>query len=99
MQESETTWSFVTNHARVLMHIMQEPHARLRDIAREVDITERAAQRIVSELDEAGFLSRERVGRRNIYTVHSDQKMQGLRPEVTTVGEAFGSLHMAEVAA
>jgi DNA-binding MarR family transcriptional regulator len=58
-------WSFLTNHARVLLCIAQDPRARLRDIGEAVGITERAAHRIVAELTDAGYVSRRRVGRRN----------------------------------
>lgn len=65
-------WTFLTNHAHVLLFIAKEPEARLRDIAAAVGITERAVQRIVGELESAGYLERARDGRRNLYTVHED---------------------------
>jgi DNA-binding Lrp family transcriptional regulator len=64
-----TEWTFLSNHAQVLLCIAQDPGIRLRDIADQVGITERAAHRIVSELDDAGYLARERDGRRNRYTI------------------------------
>ncbi len=63
-------WSFLTNHARVLLCIAGDPAIRLRDVGEQVGITERAAYRIVDELVAGGYLSRERSGRRNHYTVH-----------------------------
>jgi DNA-binding IclR family transcriptional regulator len=63
------TWTFLTNHAHVLLAIAAEPGARIRDVAARVGITERAVQRIVAELEEAGYLSHEREGRRNAYRV------------------------------
>jgi predicted ArsR family transcriptional regulator len=63
------TWTFLTNHAHVLLAIAREPTARLRDVATSVGITERAAQAIVADLETAGYLHRERVGRRNAYTI------------------------------
>jgi len=69
--ESPTNWSFLTNHARVLVCIAQDPGIRLRDIGDGVGITERAAHRIVSELADAGYISREREGRRNRYSVQA----------------------------
>ncbi|GAB7039096.1 MULTISPECIES: helix-turn-helix transcriptional regulator [Catenuloplanes] len=66
---SARTWTFLTNHAHVLLAIAREPTARLRDVAASVGITERAAQAIVADLEEAGYLHRERVGRRNEYTI------------------------------
>ena len=63
------TWTFLTNHAQVLLCVAQTPDIRLRDVAERVGITERATQRILSELIEAGYVKSERVGRRNRYTV------------------------------
>jgi predicted ArsR family transcriptional regulator len=62
-------WTFLTNHAHVLLAIARDPTARLRDVADSVGITERAAQAIVADLEAAGYLRRTRVGRRNHYTV------------------------------
>ncbi len=62
-------WTFLTNHAHVLLSIARDPTARLRDVAASVGITERAAQAIVADLEAAGYLHRTRVGRRNEYTV------------------------------
>jgi DNA-binding Lrp family transcriptional regulator len=71
-RSSEPSWSFLTNHARVLLCIANDPGVRLREIGDAVGITERAAHRIVSELADAGYISRARVGRRNRYTIQSD---------------------------
>jgi DNA-binding IclR family transcriptional regulator len=65
------TWSFLTNHARVLLCIAQDPGIRLREIGETVGITERAAHRIVGDLVDAGYISRERSGRRNRYTIQT----------------------------
>lgn len=65
------TWSFLTNHAQVLLCIAHDPGIRLREIGETVGITERAAHRIVSELAAAGYISRKRNGRRNHYTIQS----------------------------
>jgi DNA-binding MarR family transcriptional regulator len=71
VSRSSASWGFLTNHAQVLVCIAQDPGLRLRDIADRVGITERAAHRIVTELDNAGYISRERTGRRNVYTVNA----------------------------
>src|SRR5437660_12661998 len=63
------TWTFLSNHALVLLTIANDPGIRLRDIGDQVGITERAAHRIVTELDEGGYLVREREGRRNRYKI------------------------------
>ena len=68
-------WSFLTNHARVLICIAHDPGIRLRVLGETVGITERAAHRIVGELADAGYISRERQGRRNHYTIHSDRPL------------------------
>ena len=63
------SWTFLTNHAHVLICLAIDPDARMRDVAAKVGITERAVQRIVADLEEAGYLEREREGRRNSYRV------------------------------
>ena len=62
-------WTFLTNHAHVLICIVDTPEARMRDIAEKVAITERAVQRIVRDLEDAGYVQRIRIGRRNRYKV------------------------------
>lgn len=69
-------WTFLTNHSHVLICLAQEPDLRLRDVAQRVRITERAVQRIVADLEEAGILTRSRDGRRNRYEVHADQPLR-----------------------
>ena len=69
-------WTFLTNHAHVLGIINVEPDLVLREIAVRVGITERAVQRIVHELEEEGYLVRERIGRRNRYQVVHDQPLR-----------------------
>ncbi len=65
-------WTFLTNHAHVLLCIAREPEVRMRDVAQQVGITERAVQRIVSDLEQAGYLHRSREGRRNRYEVRTE---------------------------
>ena len=66
---SHRSWTFLTSHARVLLIISQNPASRVRDIAALAGITERSAQRIVADLEADGYLSHERIGRRNHYRV------------------------------
>lgn len=73
---SSSPWTFLTNHAHVLIHIAEEPAARMRDIADRVGITERAVQRIVRELEEAGYIERLKEGRRNHYRVTASQPLR-----------------------
>jgi hypothetical protein len=68
--ESSRGWTFLTNHAHVLLTIARDPTTRLRDVAERVGVTERAAQAIVADLELAGYLRRTRVGRRNRYTLN-----------------------------
>jgi DNA-binding IclR family transcriptional regulator len=69
-------WTFVTSHTQVLLCVAQDPDARLRDVADQVGITERAAQRIVADLVEVGYVTRTRVGRRNRYTINPTAQMR-----------------------
>lgn len=71
-EPSKHAWTFLTNHAHVLICIAQDPESRLRDIAERVGITERSTQSIVADLVEDGYLTRTRVGRRNHYEVEAD---------------------------
>ena len=66
------TWTFMTNHAHVILCIAENPRSRTRDLATKVGITERAVQRIIAELEAAGYLSHGREGRNNHYTVRTD---------------------------
>lgn len=66
----EVAWTFLTNHAHVLLCLARDPEARMRDVASRVGITERAVQKIVADLEKAGYLTRSRAGRRNRYTLH-----------------------------
>jgi hypothetical protein len=70
-RDDTQSWSFLTNHAQVLLCIAHDPGIRLREIGEAIGITERAAHRIVVELAAAGYISRKRNGRRNLYTIQS----------------------------
>lgn len=65
-------WTFLTNHAHVLLCLADAPEVRVRDVALRVGITERAVQRILAELEEASYIQRSREGRRNVYAVRPD---------------------------
>jgi IclR helix-turn-helix domain len=86
------TWTFLTNHTLALLCVVRTPGMRLRDIAAEVGITERAAHRIMSDLVEAGFLTRHRVGRRNFYEVHPENQLRHHLVEERTLGDLIGGL-------
>jgi hypothetical protein len=85
-------WRFVTNHAHVLASIADDPEARLRDIAVTVGITERTAGQIVSDLEQAGYLTKTRVGRRNRYEIHGELPLRHPQHRHHTVGELMGVL-------
>jgi len=71
-----STWTFLTNHAQVLLCLAEDADIRLRDVATRVGITERAAQRILSELVDAGYVRATRIGRRNRYEVDRSHAMR-----------------------
>jgi len=81
-------WSFLTNHARVLLRIAHDPGVRLRDLAASVGITERSAYAIVTDLTAAGYVVKQKDGRRNRYQVQSHLPL----PEPTGPGPAIGEV-------
>ena len=85
-------WTFLTNHARVLMCIAGDPGIRLRDIAAELSITERHAYGIVVDLTEAGYLVKEKDGRRNRYRVRAHLPLPESTARKRTVGELLALL-------
>jgi DNA-binding MarR family transcriptional regulator len=86
--EEPKTWTFLTNHAQVLLCLAETPDIRLRDVAERVGITERATQRILAELIGAGYVKSERIGRRNHYTVDREHAMR----HSAQVGHEIGAL-------
>jgi hypothetical protein len=85
-------WSFLTNHARALVCIAHDPGVRLRDIAAELDITERSAFAIVTELADAGYVVKEKDGRRNRYQIHGHLPLRGFVGRERTIGEILDVL-------
>ena len=73
---SAVHFTFLRNHSHVLLLLAAEPDLRLRDLAERVNITERAVQKIVADLEAAGSVTREKDGRRNHYVVHRDQPLR-----------------------
>ncbi len=69
-------WTFLSNHSHVIICLARDPEIRMRDIADAVGITERAVIRIVMELEEAGYIKKERIGRRNHYTILADKHLR-----------------------
>jgi predicted transcriptional regulator len=85
-------WTFLTNHAQVLVCIARDPGIRMRDIGERVGITERAAHRIVGELADAGYIARERNGRRNHYTINAEVPLPDPTARQQNVGELLAIL-------
>lgn len=83
-------WTFLTNHAHVLIALARNPDARIRDIAATVGITERAVQKILRELQDAGYVSTSRVGRRNAYRLHADLHFRHPAEADEPIGELLG---------
>jgi DNA-binding IclR family transcriptional regulator len=85
-------WSFLTNHARALVSIAHDPGIRLRDIATALGITERSAYRIVTDLATAGYIVKERDGRRNRYQIQEHLPLPGSSNGERTIGEVLDLL-------
>ena len=81
------TWRFVTNHAHVLQCIAADPTIRVRDIATTVGVTERTAAQIVHDLEEAGYVTKTRNGRRNRYEIHGELSLRHPQHRHRTVGD------------
>ena len=93
MQAPQTpTWSFLTNYARVLLCIADDPGLRLREIGDRVGVTERAAHRIVDELAAAGYISRARTGRRNRYSINREQPLRDSLVHEQSIGDLLALL-------
>jgi predicted transcriptional regulator len=97
-RDRSPSWSFLTNHAQVLLCIAHDPGVRLREIGQAVGITERAAHRIVVELAAAGYISRERNGRRNRYTIQSDLPLPDPLAREQKIGDLLAILAGTAVA-
>jgi hypothetical protein len=87
-----TSWTFLTNHARVLLCISRDPGIRLREIAARLGITERSAYGIVQDLAEAGYIIKEKDGRRNRYRIEADLPLPEPSAQERTVGEVLALL-------
>ena len=87
------SWTFLTNHARVLLCVAHDPGVRLRDIAATLNITERSAFGIITDLVEAGYVVKEKEGRRNRYHIQAHLPLPELAsPDQASVGEVLALL-------
>ena len=87
---SGAAWTFLTNHSHVLICLVRDPAARVRDIAILVGITERAVLRIIADLEDAGVITRQRAGRRNQYEIHSGRHLRHSVEAQCTVRDLLG---------
>lgn len=92
MSDTNTDWNFFSNYAHVLVCLAENPDARLRDVAERVGITERTALRVVTHLEEAGILTRSKVGRRNSYAIDPDTRLRHPIEAHCTVGDLLATI-------
>jgi predicted ArsR family transcriptional regulator len=90
--DGKPDWTFLTNHALVLVCIAEDHDVRGRDIAERVGITERAAQSIIADLVECGYVTRTRQGRRNHYALNTDGRLRHPLQADHTIGELLVAL-------
>jgi hypothetical protein len=86
------SWSFLTNHARVLLCIAHDPDARLRDIAASLGITERSVYGIVTDLTAAGYVVKHKDGRRNLYQIQAHLPLPEPASKEPAIGEVLALL-------
>jgi len=86
------SWTFLTNHARVLLCIAHDPGVRLRDIAASLGVTERSAYGIVTDLAEAGYVVKQKTGRRNRYQIQAHLPLPEPSSQERTVGDVLALL-------
>ena len=94
--DNTKSWRFLSNHTQVLLCLIRDPNARFRDIAESVGITERAAQRIVADLIESGYVESERVGRRNRYRINTNIAMRHPAQDGHDIGELLQLLQLTD---
>lgn len=73
---SERQWTFLSNHGHVLVYLSRNAECLIKDIAADIGITERSAQMILGDLEDSGYISTSKVGRRNVYTLNSKMKFR-----------------------
>ena len=87
-----SSWTFLSNHAHVLVCLARDPDSRLRDIAEQVGITERTAVGIIADLEEAGVLRIQKNGRRNSYEINKKARLRHPLESIKTVGDLLKSV-------
>ena len=96
MENSGNGWSFFSNYTHILVCLAEDPHARLRDVAERVGITERSTSRLVTELDRAGILARVKDGRRNKYVIDTREHLRHPLEAHCTIGELLATILSAD---
>lgn len=89
---SSSTWTFLTNHAAVLIRVAEQPRITLRELSDAMGITERAVSRIVTELASEGYIEINKEGRRNVYSVRLDARLRRREMRSVTVGDLLALL-------
>jgi len=97
LDDLDRPWTFLSNYAHVLVCLAEDPTTRIREVADRVGITERAAMRNVKHLDEAGVVSRQRVGRRNRYRINMETSLRHPLESHGTVGSLLTALFPARI--
>jgi len=92
--DHSSSWTFLTNHTQVLICIAEDVDITLREVANKVGITERAAQRIVADLVEAGYIDRTKVGRRNRYHLNGEVRMRHVAQADYEISELLRAFHL-----
>lgn len=101
-QLQKTSWTFLTNHSHVLLCLASDCSMKMRKIAQEIGITERAVQRIIADLEKAGYLTREKTGRRNSYRIntqmHLRHRVEGTRTiaDLIALGQGYNPAEPGE---
>jgi DNA-binding MarR family transcriptional regulator len=90
--DTKRQWTFLTSHASVLLEVARTPDATVREIAARSDLTERQAHRVLADLEDEGYILRERVGRRNHYRVNEHAPMRHPTNTQHDIGELLGAL-------
>lgn len=94
---SPRTWTFITNHGRVLSYIYHSPTSTAREIAGEIGVTERTTHKIISDLESEGYLSKRKEGRRNVYSVNPDLPLRHHAYKDVTVRDLLEALTNADL--
>ena len=89
---TDRNWTFITSHGKVLVQVAREPHATVREIAERAGLTERQAHRVLADLEAEGYIDRERIGRRNRYSVNAERPMKHPSVSGREVGRLLAAL-------